>query len=944
VITQEASTGKREALLVASDAYSDSALSRLAFPQRDVEALGRVLGDAAIGAYDVVTSINEDRAMLLRRIDEILNDGTPDDLALLHFSGHVLSDDDHTYFLTQDADSRRPAETGIPMDLLRRYMDESPAGGIVVLLDGSFIVSDRGKIGRPVAPLNLPDLRVNVASGARAILSAGTGTETSDRELSSFIASIVQGLESGAADRDGDGVIDVDELYEYVAEKMTMADPGRRPAKLVYGASKTIVIARSRIATHQPALRLPGFAADATEGVDLLGVRSRVDFLSSVLAARHLETPLAIGLFGDWGSGKSFFMRRLQERIGLLTERSAQAEEQDEPTLYCSHVRQVTFNAWLYADSDIWPSFAAQVFRSVTGAAEDVPSGHIQAGHLAEYQEEVESLEATRSEAEREEAVLDRRLTEVDAEIEAKRVEIQTRAEAIGPEAGAAAKLVADLGEISHRLLSLVRNWRSIRASDLVMLAVPVAVGVSAVFFDWARILAVLAVVGGFVALVLSSLRYVERTRALRHEIVDLERQKQQLQEERQERARRRATAELSLGDAVELPLLPQFAEDQAARWLGRQQLGVVTEIRLAFERLSKMIDEGRAAGRQTAGERGNGLPIDRVIIYVDDLDRCPHDVVVRVLETIKVLLDLRHFVVVVGVDSRWLFRSIQVHFSKLLHPEAGSDDDAVWAATPQNYLEKIFQYSIVLRPIDAAGFERLIGSLLRVEDEVAKGAAGESLSGAVAAEPEDAPPEERRARAEATAPEVSERLRTDSTASEAGMPPPEFDLTPGDLVITRDELDFMRRLAPLFATPRAAKRLVNIYRLLRVSAGAERLERRKAYEYALVLLSLTIAFPALAGDVFRMIARKTQEDWSALLDSLQPRPSDPPGRIENELSSELSPSEAAAWAKLVGALRTIQWADPQGPPLGAFDEWTAIVAEYSFHPWQDLLPAGTRG
>jgi hypothetical protein len=234
---------------------------------------------------------------------------------------------------------------------------------------------------------------------------------------------------------------------------------------------------------------------------------------------------------------------------------------------------------------------------------------------------------------------------------------------------------------------------------------------------------------------------------------------------------------------------------------------------------------------------------------------------------------------------------------------------------------------------------------LLRVEDEVAAEADGDPPpSGASADEPVEAAPEEGRAGAEPTAPEASEGLGTDSTASQAGTPPAEFDLTPDDLVITRDKLEFMRRLAPLFATPRAAKRLVNMYRLLRVSAGAERLESRKAYEYALVLLSLTIAFPALAGDVFRMIARKTQEDWSALLESLQPRPSDPPGRIENEVSSELSPSEAAAWAKLVGALRTIRWADPQGPRLGAFDEWTAIVAEYSFHPWQDLLPADTRG
>src|SRR5207344_2875335 len=85
------------------------------------------------------------------------------------------------------------------------------------------------------------------------------------------------------------------------------------------------VLRRLGASTSGPRAWFPGYAADSIQGLDRLGIQPRVDFLASVLAAKALETPLAIGLFGDWGSGKSFFMRRLQERIVELTEASAHA-------------------------------------------------------------------------------------------------------------------------------------------------------------------------------------------------------------------------------------------------------------------------------------------------------------------------------------------------------------------------------------------------------------------------------------------------------------------------------------------------------------------------------------------------------------------------------------------------------------------------------------------
>ena len=102
-------------------------------------------------------------------------------------------------------------------------------------------------------------------------------------------------------------------------------------------------------------------------------------------------------------------------------------------------------------------------------------------------------------------------------------------------------------------------------------------------------------------------------------------------------------------------PLLREYVEEQATRWTERQRSGDLTEIRKAFERLSGLIHERRtaSAGAKAASADEKPLaPLDRVIVYINDLDRCPPGQVVNVLSAINLLLDIPHFVVVVGVDS----------------------------------------------------------------------------------------------------------------------------------------------------------------------------------------------------------------------------------------------------------------------------------------------------
>ncbi len=147
------------------------------------------------------------------------------------------------------------------------------------------------------------------------------------------------------------------------------------------------------------------------------------------------------------------------------------------------------------------------------------------------------------------------------------------------------------------------------------------------------------------------------------------------------------------------------FLEERLASTDYSKRLGIVGTIRQDFEYRSQELKQRAEAD----------LP-ERVILYIDDLDRCPTRRVVQVLEAIHILLAFDLFVVVVGVDSRWLLAALSRHYSDLVAEEPGPystrTSDPARLATAQNYLEKIFQIPYQVPRMDPNAFGSLIDSL----------------------------------------------------------------------------------------------------------------------------------------------------------------------------------------------------------------------------------------
>jgi hypothetical protein len=147
-------------------------------------------------------------------------------------------------------------------------------------------------------------------------------------------------------------------------------------------------------------------------GVLLDGISYQSDAFASVQLVNYkVAPPLSVGLFGDWGSGKSFFMAKLRERVDQLAA-AARAKPAAE-SWFCGQrgeVIQIEFNAWHYMDADLWSSLAVRVF--------DELSDRLKAEFTRACLDKLASLHDRAVELEAQRTALDDTRKQLDGEIE----------------------------------------------------------------------------------------------------------------------------------------------------------------------------------------------------------------------------------------------------------------------------------------------------------------------------------------------------------------------------------------------------------------------------------------------------------------------------------------------------------------------------------------------
>jgi hypothetical protein len=684
----------------------------------------------------------------------------------------------------------------------------------------------------------------------------------------------------------------------------------------------------------------------ALGGDDLLGFEDDINALASIIALEEMEPPLAIGLFGNWGSGKSFFMHKLQRRVEQLSnEYSEVAQSENDPNeerLFCNGIAQIHFNAWSYLDSNLWASLVTRIFEGLN----EFIKGEIEAEKFEketkkeltsqlelaneqkriiqrkkrELETQIDKLEKKKKDAQEQienklaeirghtrDAIVSRVCLDLDVEQKLKNALSQIK---LGPgdldriEPDKTLEELRSIRTFTLQFLSLsVKDFKWILLMVVFIIVQIIGHNWSDSFFALIKIPKSLAyLIPGLIAGIGKTHRAINTLSPVYKEVLkirdDYENQVQraiskieqeekalivEIDQSKEERLNYqnqlnsleedKAELEYALDHTLAQTALYSFISHMNDNDQYKEHLGLISIIRKDFETLSNLFystqkelknstipDDKLAEYKKILKqiETDKGRPLDRIVLYIDDLDRCPEERVVEVLEAIHLLMSFPLFVVVVGVDPRWiknaLIKKYYTQFEGRITDRNHStvlNEYQLEKIDASDYLEKIFQVPFKLKTATEAGISKMIENLLETSVEDAN-----DLE-----ENENPVPDSKSEPRRFDEGKGFDRGISFDSSSNTGEPLPDriipSAISRESLKLTSAELDDLKALLPLLVnTPRSIKRIINVYRIMRAHEiiSRDRLNRQDS-QLIIFLLALPVGnYKSIAADLCKVL------------------------------------------------------------------------------------------
>ena len=234
---QAGGKGERHAFVIGIDQYDDPAFPALRFASSDAADLGAVLADPRHGGFasvQVVTDGDLSTLGLVHRLESWAKALSPDDLALVYFSGHGLRWLDerkrpHVYLATPETVRADPVGSSLPMQAVREFVETLPTLRRVLVVDACFTgdgkvsSTDAQAASRALIDEEMP-YPVRARDGEAQLFSTTYGKpamESADLGHGVYTHHLIAALSErfDDADLNNDLVVSVSEAHDFAREE-----------------------------------------------------------------------------------------------------------------------------------------------------------------------------------------------------------------------------------------------------------------------------------------------------------------------------------------------------------------------------------------------------------------------------------------------------------------------------------------------------------------------------------------------------------------------------------------------------------------------------------------------------------------------------------------------------------------------------------------------------
>jgi hypothetical protein len=229
----------RSALIIACEAFADPGLPRLQDLVSAASTFGNVLEDPYVGDFEVRMLADQPARVIRSGVAEFFAGSRPGDLLLVYYGGYGIRDaDGELYLAAADTATDRLETTAVRAGFVNRQIGIGGSRNVVLLLD----CPDPGVFSRGARATGAGrGIEREFRGRGRAVIAA-SGPPGYGSWQPTFTEALGMGLATRAADRDEDGRVGLDDLYDYVVRKTRHTASG--PVSGLTGLDETPYLTR----------------------------------------------------------------------------------------------------------------------------------------------------------------------------------------------------------------------------------------------------------------------------------------------------------------------------------------------------------------------------------------------------------------------------------------------------------------------------------------------------------------------------------------------------------------------------------------------------------------------------------------------------------------------------------------------------------------------------